>query len=282
MRLACKHEEQWEAIMKMHRGSFARLVGAVLTVLCVVLALPPTEARAAIITFLTVDQPDVNDGNVVYEGGETPLVGSIDVDFILATDTPLHSGASNALACFDCRLTFLTGNRLSIPSSPVLVFASGGTIAMVGTVPGAGIPTRQLLMAGEITGSSSLPSSAAIDVIPGAYVAAGVFAVFRDVKNVALADYFGLQGGGGQAWAGAFAIGLAGLENVQSGAFVTEVWGGGGPYGAAVLNVPIPEPQTWLLCGVGLAAITLRCRAARTRRNNARNSQDYARIPRKT
>jgi hypothetical protein len=269
--------------MKTQGRSFARLASGVLTALCVALVLPPTEARAAIVTFLTFDEPGVNDGNVGYAGGETPLIGaSIDVDLILGTDTPAHSGVANAVACVDCSLTFSTGNRIAVPSSPVMVFAGGGSISIAGTVPGAGIPTPQLLMVGEITGPASLPSSAAIDVFPGTLVTAGVFAVFRDIKNVALAEYFGLQGGADQTWAGVFAIGLAGLENVQTGAFIAEVWGGGGPYGAFVHNVPIPEPQTWVLFGVGLAAIALRCRAARARRNNAGNPQDYACMRRKT
>jgi hypothetical protein len=230
--------------------------------LCALPVLLSTEARGAIITFVTFDQPGINDGNVVYVGGETPLFGSIDVDLILGTDTPLNSGLTNAVACLDCKLNFATGNRIDVPSSPVLVFAGGGSLQIEGTVPGAGIPTQTPLMVGEITGPSSLPSSVAIDVIPGALVTAGVFAVFRDVKDAALADYFGLPGGGGQTWAGVFGIGLAGLENIQTGAFITEVWGAGGPYGAFVHNVPIPEPQTWLLLFVALATIGLRCRAA--------------------
>ena len=255
--------------MKTQGGSFARILGGLLTALCATLLLPCTEARAAFITFLTVDETDVNDGIVAYGGGLTPMGGIIDVDYIVGTDTPLNSGAASVLTCVDCKLTFSTGDRIDLPSSPFLVFAGGGSMKIDGTVPGAGIPTQQPLLEGVITTPSSLPSAAAIDVLPGVLLTAGVFAVFRDFKNAALADYFGLPGGEDQSWAGVFGIGLAGVEDIETGAFLSEVWGGGGQYGAFVLNAPIPEPQTWLLFGFGIAAIGRRCMAARMRRNEA-------------
>jgi hypothetical protein len=138
----------------------------------------------------------LEDKNVWYAGGESPLVGAIDVDFILGTEAPINSGLTNFVACADCRLNFVTGPRVASPL-PALVFASGGGVWIEGTIPGAGISTPQILLAGEITGPPSFPSSFAFDLIPGALVTAGVFAVFRDVKNAALADYFGLPGGGG-------------------------------------------------------------------------------------
>jgi hypothetical protein len=214
-------------IMITKRASFACFFGGALVALCASLVLPCIEARGAIITFVTIDEPGVNDGNVWYAGGEMPLVGAIDVDFILGTDTLINSGLTNFVACADCRLNFVTGPRVASPL-PALAFASGGGVWIEGTIPDAGISTPQIPLAGEITGPPSFPSSFAFDLIPGALVTAGAFAVFRDVKNAALADCFGLPGGD-QPWAGVFGIGLAGLEDIQTGAFITEVYGGGGP-----------------------------------------------------
>lgn len=219
---------------------------AVLPVVLVSMLALPLAARAALIGFITADESNVNDGALIYAGGATPLIGGpIDVDFIFGIDTPLNEGLENGIACVDCKLAFVTGNSLQIPG--IYVFGGGGVLAMEGAVPAAGIDDSQALLLGEITGALVL------DLSPDAVFLGGVLASFRDLKNTALTDYFGLPQG--QVWNGIFAMGLLGLNDPTSGAFVAGVYGYEGQLAGALINLPVPEPSTWLLFLLGVAGV---------------------------
>ena len=220
------------------------------------LALPLTS-HAALIGFLTADEPGVDDGAVLYAGGATPLIGGpIDVDYIFGIDTPLNEGLANGLACVDCKLTFFTGNSLQVPG--IHLFGGGGLLSVVGAIPGAGVATPQSLLIGEITGALVL------DLSPDALFLGGMLASFRDLKDAALTDYFGLPQG--QVWNGIFAMGLLGVDDLASGGFVAGVYGFQDAFAGAIISFPIPEPQTWLLFALGLAGIALRVARAECKR----------------
>src|SRR5262249_20790082 len=139
---------------------------------------------------------------------------AIDVDFIFGVDSPVNSGLANQLACVACTLSFTTGNRLPVPG---LVFGGGGAIVIAGTIPAIGITTNAVLMAGSFNGAVAI-FNATSGLITGLTAAS-----FLDFKNPDLAGYFGLPGGLSNIWTGDLAIGLTGIEDGATNAFVTGI-----------------------------------------------------------
>jgi len=249
---------------RLFRGSVCALLKNLSLFVLLVLALPAWEARAATINFLTIDQPDVVDGAIGYAGGPNRMVAgvggvrAIDVDFIFGTDTALHSGLGAGIACVNCTLSFFTGIRAS---GPGLAFDGGGQIAVVGTVPAAGILAPRLLLAGTFEGAF------VVDVDPAASELVA-FAAFLDVKSSDLASYFGMPGGPDQLWHGAFGMGLVGVPNPVTGAFLMEVVGGVNNFAGLIINT-IPTPGTLSLFALVLLGMSVSGVAARRRMTTA-------------
>jgi hypothetical protein len=200
-------------------------------------------SSAATINFVV--QP--NTGNVIFPGAG-PLLGlGIGIDFVFGENTP--GGAPGPFDCIDCVLNFRTGDFLG---------SVGNTWIFGATGPGAGIvitggvdvngdgnvdigPPFEFLMAGLFVGPTI-----SVDFLPENPLAVGLTAsVFVDVKNPALAGYYGLQP---FPFVGELNLTWAGIGEPP------------GPINAVprvgiVINTAIPEPGTMLLLGMGFLGL---------------------------
>jgi len=227
----------------VHHRQYSRPLGGLLATFACLAALVMPASAAPMLNFLIVDEVGVSDGLVAYGGGATPMatVGDgIDVDLIFGTGTPLNSGLGSGIACVSCKLTFLTGDRLALPGR---VFDGGGFLALSGLVPAAGIVTPQILMAGAFEGAL------VVDLNPLSGALTGFTAAsFLDFKNEQLADYFGLPGFP-VVYTGGLLIGLTGVEDPATGAFLAGILDGG------LVTNQVPSPGTLLLAMLGLLAL---------------------------
>jgi hypothetical protein len=202
-----------------------------LLVLALLLGLPAL-AQAAILKF---DDPVIPGGTVTYDGAGGAAIGTdILLQSIQGLGTPANDGAT--LDCVGCTLNFVTGANLT--EGPTLWnFAGGGTITLTGAVPALALPAGTLLLSGTFAGTPN-------EITGGD--AFGLFAaVGTDVKNEALAGFFGLDPTG-------FTFGTTSIQTAT-------VVGANGSFNGTVVNADlnntqavVPGPATGLLLGLGL------------------------------
>ena len=184
---------------------------------------------------LKFDDPNGAGGLVSYDGADGPAIGT-DIVFqsITGVDTPANTGVT--LTCVDCVLNFTTGNNLS-EGPPGWDFGPGGTITVVGGTAGALVlPAGTLLLSGSFSGTPNEGVAGPLGLFAGGGV---------DVKNVALATFFGLTPDFVHATTSIQAPLTVGADGSFSGPVVN-----------ADLNnlqlVAVPVPATGLLLGIGL------------------------------
>src|SRR5262249_45083593 len=182
-------------------------------------------------------------GTINYAGGTAPFVGTnLPIDFVSAPSSPI-------LSIFGGALNFTTGSFLSSANFGLVffdVFNGGGSFAITGAVPGAGIPTSTPLLTGSFAGPSTFTGST-FSGLPGA------FSSILDVTFVdsTLTNFlnFPQSFGGGS---------VAQLEfNLTYASSAGPGVGFSGQQNAILVQVHAPEPTSLLLLGSGLASLGL-------------------------
>lgn len=199
------------------------------------------------------DDVDTQGGTLSYDGTAAGLLegDSILFDQIRGIDTPDNAGA--ILDCVGCELNFTTGSFISITTIgglDIYTFNAGGSYTITGSVDyGAGPVGPSTLVSGSFTEAV---------VVTVANNAATVSGFGTDVKDQTLIDFFGL-GPNFIFVQTNIASTLTSVDPI-TGAFVGNVTN------ADFENMPVPEPATLGLLGVGLAGLGF---AVRRRRQEA-------------
>jgi MYXO-CTERM domain-containing protein len=213
--------------MATRGGVRVRGIQALATAL-VVASLGSAQA-AENLTFTLV--PQSGGGKLSYVGGASPLIGTdLGVGSITGLETPLHSQGS--LTLNSANLSFTTGSGFVSPSiKGETDFAPGGSLEIVGGVPGLGIPAGTQLMSGSFTKDNFVRSLGDGDLkIQGG--------AFINIVNPTLAAYYGLPTGGTMYLGGLAAL-FSG-PTTPSGAFSSSDLTSG-----SVTTSPVPEPGTF-------------------------------------
>jgi hypothetical protein len=144
--------------------------------------------------------PTTTKGAVSYAGGATPLKGThIPLGSVMGVNTPSHNGT--VVNIIGGTLNFTTGNFTGTggPPNPTWNFGSGGTITLSGCADTDadgglcdGSDVSGILAIGNFTGTPSVTN------FGGGFKIAG--GVGLDLKNPALAAFFGLPGGLGNPY----------------------------------------------------------------------------------
>jgi hypothetical protein len=150
----------------------------ILGLLVSLLLVPPLAWAIPVLKF---DDPITPGGTVTYDGAGGPAIGTnILFQSITGLDTPMNAGVT--LACVGCELDFVTGANLS-EGPPLWDFGPGGTLTLIGAIPGLGLPAGTTLLSGTFLGTPN-------EIVGTEF---GLFAaVGSDVKDPTLAAFFGL------------------------------------------------------------------------------------------
>ena len=192
--------------------------------------LAPAGARASGV----LDFGLAGGGTVSYGGGAlSPLVGlNIAIDQVCGINTPINDGV-----CFDVTdgvLSFTTGAFSSYDASD-WYFDGGGSISITGTIVALAISGE--LMGGTWTDATVMAQGDGRAIVTGDY---------SDVKNDALAAYFGLPSTG---WTGTLNPSVAYVGNPPAKFSATAM------AGDVINSSAVPEPASLGLFCTGLLAV---------------------------
>jgi len=219
--------------------------------LALVLGVAP-GARAGPIIDFGMHAPTA--GTISYATLGGPLTGSgIQVDNVVGglgtpeTATPANNGV--VATCVSCTLSYTTGDFESATGTQ-WTFAAGGTITLTGGIdfPDAtpDIPTGTALLSGSWSSPVIVSDLGSIN----AKLQGGVF---TDIQNASLASFYGLVGGPGTTWSGAFNLSFFAV-GFAPGTFTSSALASGD-----ITNTPQPvavaEPGTLILLGAALLGV---------------------------
>jgi hypothetical protein len=160
-----------------------------------------SQAHAASLLDFGVIAPTT--GSISFGGGTNPLKGiNISVDNVTGLGTPLNGGLAGQRNCIGCLLNFTTGPA----TAGTWNFGSAGT-TLITLIGGVDLNNNTILDAGDVPAGTTLLSGSftgttVVFPLSGGFRIAG--AAFVDVKDSALAAFYGLPGGASNLYTGGF------------------------------------------------------------------------------